>query len=91
LVVIAMAVKNREMIDLLANTPVPPMPAHLVARVHAAISAESAKRSAERAAWMRALGEKVAEVLQRGGLDEADRRADDGLVLAGIATRRIKP
>jgi hypothetical protein len=60
-----MAVNNRGVIELLARAPVPTMPAHLAARVHAAIAAESAKRSAERTARMRALGEQIEDAAYR--------------------------
>ena len=77
-----MAVKNRGVIELLAKAPVPPMPAHLAARVHAAIAAESARRAAERATRMRALGKQIEDAIERGDLDAAHKLAGEGLVTA---------
>lgn len=82
LVVIDMPAKNREVIDLLARTPLPPMPGHLEARIQAAIAAESARRSGERAARMRELGARIEEALQRGDLEEAHELAEAGLIIA---------
>lgn len=80
--VMEMAAKKRVVIDLLARTPTPPMPAHLVARIHAAIAAESARRSAERAANMRELGPRIEKAVQRGDFDEAHTLAAEGLTIA---------
>lgn len=77
-----MAVKNCGVIELLVSAPVPPMPAHLAARIHAAIAAESARRSAERAARMRALGEQIEGAIERGDLYQAHKLAGEGLVTA---------
>jgi hypothetical protein len=82
LVVIDMPAKNREVIDLLARTPLLPMPDHLAARIQAAIAAESARRSGERAARMRELGAWIEEALQRGDLEEAHELAEAGLIIA---------
>lgn len=75
-----MAVKNRGVIELLARAPA--MPAHLAARVHAAIAAESARRAAERATRMRALGKQIEHAIERGDLDQAHKLAGEGLVIA---------
>lgn len=82
LVVIDMAAKNREVIYLLTRTPLPPIPAHLALKIQAAIAAESARRSAERAARMRELGVRIEEALQRGDLEEAHDLAEAGLIIA---------
>jgi hypothetical protein len=81
-VVIDMATRNQEVIDLLARTPYPPMPAHLAARIQAAIAAESARRSAERAAKMRELGARIEQSLRRGDLEEAHELAEAGPMIA---------
>lgn len=77
-----MAVKNQGVIELLASAPVPTMPAHMAARVKAAIAAESAKRSAERSMRMRALGEQIEDAVERGDLDEAHKSAGEGVLIA---------
>ncbi len=58
------------------------MPAHLAARIHAAIAAESARHSAERAARMGELGARIEEALQRGDLEQAHELAEAGLIIA---------
>jgi hypothetical protein len=82
LVVIDMTANHRKVvIDLLART-LPPMPAHLAARIHAAIAAESARHSAERAARIWELGARIEEALQRGDLEQAHELAEAGLIIA---------
>ena len=66
----------------LASATYPPMPDHLAARVEAAIAAESARRSGERAARMRELGARIEESLLRGDLEEAHELAEGGLTVA---------